>query len=157
MVSWFFKVSAFAEYFIRSQKYRYQNWRTNARRWRHKYGNLSSYEAVMRDSSGHGRRVLLISLARYVYRVTATSAIPGVILLLYYKVQTKSKLCVRLQAKDSKLTRHVRYHSQCFSPITWYENIATRFCKDNILGVRTDFYLIYSLHSWSSLSTYLDH
>ena len=96
----------------------------------------------MRDSSGHGRRLLLISLARYVYRVTATSATPGVILLLYYK--TRSKLCVRLQAKDSKLTRHVRYHSQCFSPITWYENIATRFCKDNILGVRTDFYLIYS-------------
>ena len=95
----------------------------------------------MRDSSGHGRRVLLISLRLPGYCYISYT---WVILLLYYKVQTKSKLCVRLQAKDSKLTRHVRYHSQCFSPITWYENIATRFCKDNILGVRTDFYLIYS-------------
>ena len=41
----------------------------------------------MRDSSGHGRRVLLISLARYVYRVTATSATPG----SYFYFTTRSK------------------------------------------------------------------
>ena len=67
----------------------------------------------------------------------------------YFYFTTRSKpspnsVSASCPTKDSKLTRHVRYHSQCFSPITWYENIATRFCKDNILGVRTDFYLIYS-------------
>ena len=62
--AWFLKVvSAFLNILLDQKASISKLESCTARRWRHKYGNLSSYEAVMRDSSGHGRRVLLISLA----------------------------------------------------------------------------------------------